>query len=446
MNKRGSHLKEICRAFELSRGDLKKIVLNFHNEMKKGLAGEKSSLKMLPAFIDRATGKEKGCYLALDFGGTNFRILQVELRGKRKVKVRRAGKFVIPNSVMHGTGTRLFNFIAKSIKKFLIKNKIDPTEKLGFTFSFPIRQKNIVSGVLINWTKGFTADGVVGNDVVKLLNSALEKNGMRNIKIAALANDTVGTLAAGSYARKDCDAGVIFGTGTNACYVEKTAAIKKLKRDAKTPPHMIVNLEWGNFRGLPLNEYDVKLDKSTVNPGRQTMEKMISGMYLGELARIVIGDLIFKRLPKWGLKTPDLSFIETDQTNELIKIRFLLRQKGIKDTTLEQRKLVKKICRMVSKRAAKIGAAAISAVVTKTDPALKKRHSVAVDGTLYEKYPGFKESILATLKELYGKKSKNIRLFDAAGGSGAGAAVAAAIASSDFSRNFDTAPFRPISQ
>lgn len=439
MNKRGLNLSKIDHAFEFTLKDLKKITSNFHDEMKRGLSGQESSLKMLPAFVNRATGLEKGHYLALDLGGTNFRVLMVELDGKGNVEVKHVGKFVIPNAVMRGTGTQLFNFIAQSIQKFLVKNKIDLTEKgkLGFTFSFPIKQKNIVSGVLINWTKGFTASGVVGVNVVKLLGDALKRYGIYHIKIAALANDTVGTLAAGSYNHTYCDVGIIFGTGTNACYVERTRAIKKLKKTAKTPSQMIVNIEWGNFNKLPLNEYDVRLDKATINPNRQIMEKMISGMYLGELARLVLAEFISRKLifaessaklPKWSFKTRHMSLIEADRTKELSEIESFLEEQGILGTTLHDRQLIKRICRIVSQRAARVSAAAISAVVTWMDPSLQKHHSVAIDGTLYEKYPGFRKSIIKVLRELHGRKSEKIKLFQAKDGSGTGVAIVAAIA------------------
>lgn len=41
-------------------------------------------------------------------------------------------------------------------------------------------------------------------------------------------NDTVGTLAGGRFLNKDVIAAVILGTGTNAAYVERADAIKKL--------------------------------------------------------------------------------------------------------------------------------------------------------------------------------------------------------------------------
>lgn len=52
---------------------------------------------------------------------------------------------------------------------------------------------------------------------------------------------------------------------------------------------MIINIEWGAFDNekavLPVTAYDNALDVATENPGKQIFEKMISGMYLGEISR-----------------------------------------------------------------------------------------------------------------------------------------------------------------
>lgn len=46
---------------------------------------------------------------------------------------------------------------------------------LGFTFSFPVKQEGLNKGTLIKWTKGFHATGVVGKDVVQMLNEAFQR-------------------------------------------------------------------------------------------------------------------------------------------------------------------------------------------------------------------------------------------------------------------------------
>jgi len=440
-NKPEEFLYDLERIFHFSVKEARSMRRNFHDEMRLGLAGKPSSLKMLPAFVDRATGKERGRFIALDLGGTNFRVMSVCLEGKGRACVEKTGRFAIPKAATNGSGRVLFDFIAKSVRKFLGERGVSSGEErlMGFTFSFPVEQNGIANGTLVNWTKGFSASGVVGKDVVAMLSDAFERNGVIGVRIAALGNDTVGTLEAGSYVDRSCDMGVIFGTGTNGCYLEKAGRIRKLKVSRRIAAHMIVNIEWGNFDRLLFNEYDDALDSSTHNPGQQRMEKMISGMYLGEIAGLVIDDMVRRKLVFRGhrrrfsngrLKTSSMSAAEADDTPSLSKTGAMLRKMGVQKSTLAERAAVKRVCEIVSRRAADISAAAISSVVTWMDPHLSRKHTVAVDGALFERHPGFHRRTLRALDDIHGSKARMIRLSNARDGSGIGVAVAAAVAAS----------------
>jgi len=430
--------------FTISLKDIKVIITDFHAEMQKGLSGYESSLKMIPSFVDRPKGDEHGSFIALDLGGTNFRVLAVELDGKRNATVRAVSKFVIPKKEMRGTGVQLFDFIVGCIDSFLTENSIDRKKlyNLSFTFSFPVEQTTIAAGKLLIWTKGFTAKGVEGKDIIILLNEALSRRNISCIKVTALANDTVGTLVARSYTDPTCDLGVILGTGTNACYREKLSNIQKLKvADAKG--YMIVNMEWGNFNQLRLTRYDNELDQASVNPGAMYLEKMVSGMYLGEITRLILIDLT-KRDPIFlkdsdaaesfkkrnSLKAEHMSLIEGDTTTNLDEIDRFLRNNGISNSTPHDRTTLKRLCEVVSARAARLGAAAISAVITWMDPELKDVHTVGIDGSLFEKYPGFEAKMTDVFKKMYVEKAKKITLVNSKDGSGKGAAIIAAIAAS----------------
>ena len=78
-----------------------------------------------------------------------------------------------------GTGDELFGFIADSVATFVATHcGGNPTGKMGFTFSFPTEQTALNAGKLIVWNKEFTASGVVGNDVVALLQEKLVERGI----------------------------------------------------------------------------------------------------------------------------------------------------------------------------------------------------------------------------------------------------------------------------
>ena len=60
---------------------------------------------------------------------------------------------------------------------------------------------------------------------------------------------------------------------------------------------MVVNTEWGAFgeKGeldFIRTKWDYNVDKFSVNPSQHIFEKMISGMYMGELIRQVLVDLM----------------------------------------------------------------------------------------------------------------------------------------------------------
>lgn len=116
------------------------------------------------------------------------------------------------------------------------------------------------------------------------------------IKITALVNDTTGTLIASAYADATTRIGCIFGTGCNAAYMEEAGCIPKLDHMGLDPNLQIaINCEWGAFDNehavLPRTAYDVHIDKTSPRPGQQTFEKMVGGLYLGELFRLALVDL-----------------------------------------------------------------------------------------------------------------------------------------------------------
>jgi hexokinase len=116
------------------------------------------------------------------------------------------------------------------------------------------------------------------------------------IKLTALINDTTGTLIASAYTDPKMRIGCIFGTGCNAAYIEDCGSIPKLAHlnlPADTP--MAINCEWGAFdnehKVLPRTPYDISIDKDSPRPGQQSFEKLIAGLYLGEIFRLIMVDL-----------------------------------------------------------------------------------------------------------------------------------------------------------
>ena len=78
---------------------------------------------------------------------------------------------------------QLFDHIAECLATFVKEHNVS-TEKLplGFTFSFPLKQEGLTKARLVTWTKGFNCDGVVGEDVVRLLQEAILRRGVSHLE------------------------------------------------------------------------------------------------------------------------------------------------------------------------------------------------------------------------------------------------------------------------
>lgn len=155
------------------------------------------------------------------------------------------------------------------------------------------------------------------------------------IKLTALINDTTGTLIASNYVDPDTKIAVIFGTGCNAAYMETAGNIPKMKhlglpddqemainvslpvgracvavlivpgdsvngeRSIRLTTNTFVSavcksVSWSYLQSSnsARTKYDIIIDESSNKPGEQSFEKMIAGLYLGEVFRLVLVEMI----------------------------------------------------------------------------------------------------------------------------------------------------------
>lgn len=422
-------------------------------DMRAGLVADGGSdLKMILSYVDSLpTGIEKGLFYALDLGGTNFRVLRVQLGGaESRVVDTEFEQVSIPQELMHGTTEELFDFIASGLARFVAEESgrfhlpLGRKGEIGFTFSFPVRQTSIDSGILIKWTKGFSVSGTAGKNVVECLNEAMKGQGLE-MRVSALVNDAVGTLAGAHYWDNDVMVAVILGTGTNACYIERMDAIPKMGKLTTGSEKTIINTEWGAFStGLPLTDFDRDMDSESINPGEQIFEKTISGMYLGEIVRRVLlkmaeasalfGDPIPSKLSTpLVLRTPDLCAMQQDNSKDLNTVGMILSNTiGATNSTFGARKIVVEVCDTIVKRGGRLAGAGIVGILQKMERDTKgiifgKRTVVAMDGGLYEHYPQYQNYLKEAVTELLGlETSGNVIIEHTKDGSGIGAALLAA--------------------
>jgi len=265
-------------------------------------------------------------------------------------------------------------------------------------------------------------------------------------------NDSVASLVGAQFADPRVRASVILGTGTNCSYVEDVRNIKTLPATyRKHGDRMIVNTEWGDCAlpaetlGVALEE-DAEVDRESANPGHGLFEKLISGLYVGDVARRIIvriasntgllggRSLTLDRLE--GFDGAAVSRAYHDDSDDLGDVGTLLAARGT-TTTLEERRVVKAVCSMVAVRSARLCAAAMAAVATAAggDAGDGSPPSVviSVDGSMFTKFDGYRELVSAAIDVLRGATEDHatptppIEIILADGSSVSGAAICAAV-------------------
>jgi hexokinase len=412
-------------------------------------------------------GDEQGTFLALDMGGTNLRVCEITLTEEKGGFDICQAKYRMPEELKTGTAEELWEYIADCIQQFIEFHHGEQgltSLPLGFTFSYPATQEYIDHGVLQRWTKGFDIDGVEGQDVVPPLEETLKRKvfplllvvanlqtpnvctlqGLP-IKVAALINDTTGTLIASAYTDPEMKIGCIFGTGVNAAYMEDVGSVPKLAH-MNLPPDMpvAINCEYGAFDNehvvLPLTKYDHIIDRDSPRPGQQAFEKMTAGLYLGEIFRLALIDLldsrpglIFQNQDTSKLRKPyllDASFlaaIEEDPYENLQETQELFERELNIKPTLAELEMIRRLAELIGTRAARLSACGVAAICKKKN--IKSCH-VGADGSVFTKYPHFKARGAQALREILDwapNEKDKVTIMAAEDGSGVGAALIAAL-------------------
>ncbi|KAJ5227251.1 uncharacterized protein N7469_007257 [Penicillium citrinum] len=316
-----------------------------------------SDQQFLPTPVTQLpTGEETGRYLAIDVGGSNLRVAFIELLGEveaethpvdasqrsqntirkaQRQRVRRTLERAWPiqehlkmdkaEDLFAWIGDCIAEVVAESLTSDDAKKDIPAELDMGITFSFPIMQESLAEATLMPMGKGFAITSNL--NLRKILLNGYEKHTRRpddedepsskrrklfalpKLKIQAITNDTVATLASLAYAVKSLPnsrvaMGIIVGTGCNATIPMKLSSLHESK--AKNVNAMnaeavetIVNTEWTiSGAAPPLTElnvttkWDIELDRACARPGFQPFEYMTGGRYIGELIRLILFDYL----------------------------------------------------------------------------------------------------------------------------------------------------------
>lgn len=455
---------------------------------------QSSQINMLPSYTRTLpTGAETGTFLALDVGGSTLRVALVHLAGQGSMTIRHVASTPIDEEVKLLEGTRFFDWMASHIDTMLAEVDAEDGRgpvplSVGLSWSFPLEQTSHNTGLLIHMGKGFMCStGTVGQELGQLITEACRR---RNLSVAvdAIVNDGSATLLSRAYVDPTTRMSLILGTGTNMAIHYPVDRIGRAKFGDRRPawfegaPHVIVNTEMSMFGGavLPLTRWDEILNQTHLRPDYQPLEYMITGRYLGEIVRLVIveavetahlfrGELPHSMRDAYSFDTSLLAAIELDPSPQLTISAALLHKEhpAAHAPRPEDMRFLRRVCQTVSRRAAGYLATAIHSmwslhndaeIESPADPVPvpakapkqvtvieregdPRSLSIACDGSVINKYPGFRDHCQAYLDQLTHKTAAShesldplpslIHLDPAPESAILGAAVAVAIAVSE---------------
>lgn len=399
---------------------------------------QKSDISMLPSYQHTLpTGNECGDYLALDVGGSTFRIALIRLTGRTKpgvdgLQVRRIRSFNIDEQIRGLEGQAFFDWMADRMGDMLNQYRYmsgtpDKPLLMGLTWSFPLEQTSPRSGQLLAMGKGFKAThGVEGEDLSELIMRSCTRKGL-NVEMRAIVNDGAATLMSQAYRDSTTRMSLILGTGTNAGVYLPVRALHAEKYGARPDSwyeeaeRVLVNTELSMVgrNVLPTTQWDDHLNADHALPYFQPLEYLITGRYLGEIVRLILLDAIetidlFNGQVPEGMDAPYsfdsriISAFESDTTPmlDVAKVTFTKAHPTRTAPRLCELHFIREIAGLVSRRAAAYLAAALHALWTirteaeGLEPGDATHVTVACNGTVIEKYPRYRELCQKHLDDL----------------------------------------------
>ena len=364
-------------------------------EMERGLAGEKSSLPMIPTYLsDDGAIPKAAPVVVIDAGGTNFRKALITFDDSG-YKVDGLSKWKMPGIDRPATWEEFISFTANGIISLM-----DKTDKVGFCFSFSAEVTPEIDGRVQRIDKEVVITGCEGQLVAASLNAELERRGVFGKRIVIL-NDTVAVLLGGLAAVRRSDysgfVGQVSGTGTNTCCSLPARRIGKIGMDSDRS--MIVNLESGMYDGIKGGDFDRILDENSHNPGEKHFEKLTAGVYLGELCHLML-----KAAADEGLLSAEAS----ERVRALGWIDSAVIDAWASGERLEQicetaedEAFVEEICRAMFERSARCMCTNLAAILllTGAGTTADKPACICAEGSLVQKGRAYRPVLEKLLKE-----------------------------------------------
>jgi len=221
--------------------DQSSFIDNFLSHLEKAETGENSSLHWLSVPIQNIKDPDDFEY-RISIGGTNV--------------------------VIYKNDTEITLLKIHSLKSGMelidkIVSKITPNaSSLYISLAFPANQFQTdigISASVYKSVKDHNFDDIIGKDLAQIFCQKLP-----NLQKVQIINDVI-LLLKRNHDRYNTNAGLILGTGFNVGIIKSNC---------------IVNLEAGNFNEFDALETTRIIDRDSINPGQQLLEKETSGRYM----------------------------------------------------------------------------------------------------------------------------------------------------------------------
>ncbi|MBR1911069.1 MAG: hexokinase, partial [Treponema sp.] len=241
-------------------------------DMKSGLDGKSSDQAMIQAGSAVMHEIQEGSTaIVIDAGGTNFRSCLVT-KNRTGISLSQFEKTFMPGSDRNVSKKEFFSAIASNIARLK-----DASDRIAFCFSYAMEITDDGDGRILKFSKEVKAQDAVGSLLGKELILELERQRWKKIQKVSVLNDTTALLLADLSATESdmmrSHVAFILGTGMNSAYVHGGR---------------IVVTECGMFNGVQQSDFDRIVDAGTAHAGQSVLEKMCSGVYLGEIVHAMI--------------------------------------------------------------------------------------------------------------------------------------------------------------
>lgn len=404
--------------------DLQDTELNaglFLGEMRNGLNGVESSIKMLPGFLSLDfERKPEGRFAVIDAGGTNFRTCLVSF-GAGAPRISELKTSQMPGSAgKHVSWDEFIAYTATAILPLLKK-----TRKAAFCFSYPTVMYPDGDGSLVTPTKQIQISGFEGRKILADLSAKLKALGKQNVELTLL-NDTLSVLLssfANTRPKNPADnMGLIVGTGLNTAAFFNSSIIEKLRGAGNG--EILINLESGGFSKLRQGDFDLELDRMSRDPGNYKYEKMCSGAYLGTLSEITLHAAAEEGIfsPGFAGELEALTPLDSAAADAIAvgKLTF---------SKIEDAKKAAEIVRALIERAARLVTANLFAIaLLRKNHEPSRKYVISADGSVFRKCAIFRDHLITNSRYIFESRlSSGISFVSPENGTAIGAALSAAL-------------------